>query len=102
MCDLSDRARRIPYHLRAHDIDAVRDLPRNQGKGIIERLVASELLKQKEDQNIDADERVVDERRRRAVGIIVAYRKPRFILFLLLYGSATIRIPRFGPQTSLR
>jgi hypothetical protein len=44
----------------------------NQSEGVAESVVAAEALKKHEDQDVDPDEDVVDDRGDRSVGIVVA------------------------------
>ena len=53
-------------------INAARNLTRVNGKGLSKRVVRAESLQRQKNQNVDADQRVIDERRNLAVGIVVA------------------------------
>ena len=59
----------------ADEIDAGRYLLRNEREGVCEGLVAAELLKQHENENVQADDGVIYDRRDRPVGIVVADRE---------------------------
>ena len=67
MTNLARVSKRISNHLHAADIDTGGYLFRDESVGIIESLVAAELLQQQKNEDINADEDVIYDRHDRPV-----------------------------------
>ena len=68
-------AERVVNDNDAGQVDACHYLFRHERKGVGERLIRAKLLKEQKDQDIQPDDRIVDDWRRRAVVVIIADRE---------------------------